>query len=123
MPDEGNAARLAHHLVREGHRLPVQQRVDEVGLQFAQRAPPVVARQVAHVAEGQRADRVVPVGVRHPQPVQLVAALLEREHAIGVVGQLADQQDLQAVARARYCVSSSMKLPVVVWKRSGVLTR
>jgi hypothetical protein len=101
VPDERDAEVGLEHLVREGHRGPVEQRVDHVGAHAAHRLAPAVVRQVGHVAERQRADRVEPVRLGAPQAEQLVAALLEREHAVGVVGQLADEEDPQPVGRAR----------------------
>jgi hypothetical protein len=95
MPDEGNAGAGHHDLVRERYRLPVQLRINHVRLEAGERVAPAVGRQVGDVPERQRPDRVVPVGLAHPQPVQLMALLFQREHAVGVIGQFAGQHDLE----------------------------
>ena len=60
---------------------------------------PVARIEIADVAEWQWADVVVPVGIRHPEAKELMPALLQGQHALRVVGQLADQKDLQPVGR------------------------
>lgn len=61
MPDEGNIRRLHQHLVGEGHGLPVELGIDDVGFDARHRLAPAMARQLLDLAEGQRPDRVVPV--------------------------------------------------------------
>jgi hypothetical protein len=65
------------------------------------------------MTERQRADGVVPVRLAHPEPEQLVPTLLEGQDALGVVGQLADQQDTQAV-RGAWRVGSLAEAAVVL---------
>jgi hypothetical protein len=50
------------------------------------------------VAEGQRPDGVRAQPLLGPRAEEAVAALLERQHPLGVEGQLTGQQDAQAVA-------------------------
>ena len=83
----------------EGNRLPVEKGVDDVRLNAADLVLPCREIEILHVAEGERADVVVPVGVRHPEAKELVPPLLEGQHPLRVVGQLPDQEDLQPVGR------------------------
>ena len=53
------------------------------------------------MAKRERADGVGPVGVGHPQAVELVPQLFQGQDAIGVVAKLADQEDFEAVAGRR----------------------
>jgi hypothetical protein len=101
MPHERDAGIAPQHFVRERHRLPVEERVDHVGLDARDLVAPARPVEILAVRERQRADRVVPVWVAHPQAEQSMAAFLERDHAIGVVRELAHEQDAQPVGRRR----------------------
>src|SRR5581483_1338218 len=92
---------LALSFVSERHRLPIEQRVDHIGLELTHALAPIAVRNVLDMAKRQRPHRVVPRGLAHPQPEQPMPAFLQRKHPIGVIGQLTDQQDVQSVFGAR----------------------
>src|SRR5687768_12814211 len=96
VPHERYPGIVPEDLVNERHRLPVQQAVDEVRPQGSRLLHPATAIEVLDVAKWQWPDRGEPVGSIGPQSEQLVATLLEREDSLRVVGQLTDDQYLQA---------------------------
>ena len=55
------------------------------------------SRQILDVAERNRSHSVVPVGALHPQAIQTVPLLFQRQHAVGVVRQFADQKYFQSI--------------------------
>jgi hypothetical protein len=77
----------------ERDRPPVQQRVDDVRTRVA----PCAGVDVLDAGKRKRADRHEPERIRDPQSQQPVTALGERLDALRVVGQLAGDQDRQAV--------------------------
>ena len=99
MPDERDVGHGTADLGGERHGMPVEQTVDHVRRQPADGCRPVTAcvGQLGDVAERHRPDHRVPRGIGRPQPPQAVPALLEGEDALGVVGQLADEEDPQAI--------------------------
>src|SRR5215208_5197886 len=88
VPDEGNPGILLEDGAREGNSLPVEKGIDHIRLNAADVVLPCRRIEVLHVAEGERADVVVPVGVRHPETKELVPPLLEGQHPLRIVGQL-----------------------------------
>ncbi len=99
-------------MVGERNGLPVELRVDDVGLDAAHGLLPALTRQVLDVPEGERTYAIEPIGVGRPQAVEGVPALLQRENALGVVGEFAHQQDLQPIGSRRRGGALS-KRPVV----------
>ena len=122
VPDKGNPWILVEDGAREGNSLPVEKGVDDVWLNAADIVLPGRDIEIPHVAEWERADVVVPIGVRHPETKELVPPLLEGQHPLRVVGQFPDQEDFQPVGRQGVSgrsrnwakrSTSSMKLPSV----------
>ena len=99
VPDKGNTRVLLQDGAGEGDGLPVEQGIDHIRLNAADVVLPRRGIEVLDVAEWEWADVVVPVGIRHPEAKELVPPLLEGQHSLRVVRQLADQKDLQPVGR------------------------
>src|SRR6266849_5603099 len=68
---------------------------------LAQGAEPALTRQIGHVTERQRAYGVPPVRRVYPEAEKGMPAFLEGKHALGVIGELACQEDAQTVAGCR----------------------
>ena len=83
----------------EGDGLPVEQGIDHIRLNAADVVLPGRGIEILDVAEWEWADVVVPVGIGHPEAKELVPSLLESQHSLRVVRQLADQKDLQPIGR------------------------
>jgi len=101
VPDEGDSGVLLQHVVGEGNRVPVQERVDDVRPDPSQRVLPARAGNLLHVSERQGPDGIEAAAVGCPEAEEPMTSLDEGEHALRVVGELPHEQDRQPVLRPR----------------------
>ncbi len=87
--------------MRERDRVPVEERVDDVGPDPPHGFLPARAGNLLDMPERHRADGVEAGAVGRPEPEEAMASLGEREHSLGVVRELPDEQDLQPVRLRR----------------------
>ena len=109
MPYKRNSITMRQHMISKVHRSEIEKSINDVGLYLCNAFFPAFKRYVFHMSERQRPHRVVIKWIVYPQSVEFVPARLQRRYAFCIVGELADNKNLErffiAVSRWDFSVS------------------